>query len=1075
MKKNKQKNKKNIIYLVVLLLTVCLTVGFSAFQNELFISDMLLKVRLQRDVRVSNSVISKTSGSVVNSEEYNKTKLLGNVTFDSTSSYVLYKVDLTNYGNVKSGLLDISGDTGLNVSICDSNAGNCTSDYETPICNGSNCTLGSTKEIYVKVSPTSSGTKNINLDLDIEPYVNITYSNIRENTNSFRNEVLETSTYQLTLTSKPEEVEVSGNATVNYNKTTGVLVLSNIEGDLNIQGKYLINTIADTSYTGSNPNNYVKLGNDLYRIVTKETVEDGYGNSEFRTKITKETSIGKYIYDESGGTFASSYLKTVLNENYYNSLSETQKSLIDTVKWKHLIESEDVLDEDPYYYSTAYFALIEKENYNNNSSWLNKDQFVMGISFENADVDLINAIVNGSLDDKYSNEEMDTYPTTYLRSDVLVIGGSGTSTDPYILDLSNNGLQPNPTIISRKSLTVTGSNQELVTVTSKVGTPYYSIGTPLNSSNYSSGSTTIPSRSDTGRYTIYYYIPAEGVYKAKAGSVTSIISGLTFTIAYQKGSNVSVIGKTSDSCTTSGSSLSCSVTLPSITPGTGYENGKWSDGTNTYNPGATYTLSSNGKSLTATVTGKTYVATFNKNGADSVGSASISCTVTTGSNCSVTAPSITRSGYTIIGWNTSASAQTGYSVNTSITLTGNVTYNAITKKDVTVTFYKNGNYSQVPSGGTFSEDDSITQSCTMWNTATSCNITSPKINPAYKNSIVLGYSTGAETYSNYWTHNTSKSFSSNASYYAQSKVEQNVKFHANGAVLNNNSSLSYVENTCLLYNSGVRCSIEYPTVTRSGYTFIGWNTEANGETSSSVFFTNSSQMMVEPDLDVGYDPNSATTPLTASIYGDAYAITSKNVTTTFHYNSNTTSGSFTDATTTSNCTLYNTSTNCTVSIPSQVSSSVGKYNSSYKGLSSSNTTITNVATPTAGQTYYAYYSSPVTIYYPSSTTARGSYSYYRNEYYNSATSMNSVINSSQTSTTNFTFSSSVTDYILYGFANSAGTNTKNYDNIAALANSDKTSNYAILYKSVPVTFYYNSDTSSGTFAADPLRQVDHLQ
>ena len=239
---------KNIIYLVVLLLTLGLTIGFSAFQNELFINDILLKVRLQRDVRVSESVISKSSGAVINDQEYNKTKLLGNVTFDSTSSYVLYKVDLTNYGNVKSGLLNINSNTsGINYSICDSNGSNCTNDLETPICSGSNCTLGATKEVYVKVSSTTSGTKNIDLDLDIQPYVNVTYDNIRENTSSFKTEVLETSTYQITLTSKPEEVEVSGDVTASYNKNTGVLVLSNIQSDLTIQGKYLINTIAETS------------------------------------------------------------------------------------------------------------------------------------------------------------------------------------------------------------------------------------------------------------------------------------------------------------------------------------------------------------------------------------------------------------------------------------------------------------------------------------------------------------------------------------------------------------------------------------------------------------------------------------------------------------------------------------------------------------------------------------------------------------------------------------------------------------------------------------------------------------
>ena len=311
----KSKNRKSIIYLGILLLIMGLTIGFSAFQNQLFINDMMLKVRLQRDVRVSDSVISKTSNAVVNSQEYNKDKLLGNVTFNSTSSYVLYKVDLTNYGNVKSGLLNIESNTsGLNYSICDSNGSNCTNNLETAICNGSSCTLGSTKEIYVKVSSTTSGTKNIDLDLDIEPYVDVTYENVRENTSGFRSEVLSSSTYTLTLTSKPEEVEVSGSAVVNYNKNTGVLTLSNIDSDLIIHAKYLMNDIANTSYSGSNPDNYVRFNNSLFRIITKETVNDGYGNTELRTKIIKHESIGNNTFDAVMNEYAGSNIKDVLNE-----------------------------------------------------------------------------------------------------------------------------------------------------------------------------------------------------------------------------------------------------------------------------------------------------------------------------------------------------------------------------------------------------------------------------------------------------------------------------------------------------------------------------------------------------------------------------------------------------------------------------------------------------------------------------------------------------------------------------------------------------------------------------------------
>ena len=586
--KNKKK-KRNIIYLGILLLVVSLTIGFSAFQNELFINDMMLKVRLQRDVRVSDSVISKASNAVVNVEEFNKTKLLGNVTFDSTSSYVLYKVNLTNYGNVKSGLLKFGNTSGFNVSICDSNGSNCTTNYETAICNGSNCTLGSTKEIYVKVSPTSAGTKEINLDLDIEPYVNITYENVRENTSGFRTEILAGDTYQITLTSKPEEVEVSGSATVNYNKNTGVLTISEINSDLNIHAKYLINEIADYTYDGSDPDNYVRFNNELFRIVTKGDQDDGYGNFEYRTKIIKSESIGKYAFDTNGeNEFVNSSLRTQLNTTYYDTLSNSAKELIDT--W--LVDFNNV---QPF---ADYFGIIEKDDYDESGTWLAFEQFTLMHSVDNTKH---GAIVNGSYVEVLNETELDTHPVTWLKTNVLIVGGSGTSSDPYILELSGSGLQPNPTVISGRTLTVTGSSQALVTVTNQVGTPYYSTTTQLNENNYSSGSTTIPTSSSVGNYTIYYYIPATGAYKAKTGSVHTAINGLTFTVAYQKGSNVTEIGASNDSCITTGSNLTCSVTLPTITPDAGYESVGWSttNGDTTGTPaGTSYTLSSSNNNTT---------------------------------------------------------------------------------------------------------------------------------------------------------------------------------------------------------------------------------------------------------------------------------------------------------------------------------------------------------------------------------------------------------------------------------------------------------------------------------------------
>ncbi len=853
-----KKGKKFILGSVIILLVIMLSVGFSAFQKQLLIDDATFEVRIHEDVRVSSSTLQKVSGNAVsNFEDFNKTKLLGSVQFPSTSSYVLYKVDLTNYGNVKSGLLGITNNTsGTSFSICDSNGGNCTTNVKTPVCSGSNCTLGSTKEIYVKVQSSSTGTKTIDLDFNFQPYNNITYNYFRENTSSFSSEIMSGDTYTLTLTSKPEEVEVLGTANAEYNKTTGVLTISDVGSNITISARYKATDIADSTYTGSDPDNYVLFGDELYRIITKENIDDGFGNTEYRVKIIRDASIGQYPYDDDTDVFfGSATINDVLNTTYYNNLSETQQNLIDTASWHF-----DINDRDPVVtrHTTAYFALINKSDFTSNSSWLNNDEFTMDIEDSEMLYEMI-AIQNNSIMVKPVTTQMDTYPVTYLKSDTLIVDGEGTRTNPYVLDTSSDGLLPNPTKIKGVITNVTGSSIQLVTVTDRVGTPRYSLTTALNESNYTSGSTTIPTASDVNYYNVYFYIPAVERFKAKSGMVNAQIKGLTFTAQFAMGPNITAIGAPSGilTCTTSGHTLSCPITLPSITPASGYESGQWSDGSNYYDPGDTYTLTNNSKIFTAQVSGKTYTAALYKNGATSLSGgdtcasvnadACISCQVTSGSSCSVTLPTITRSGFTIDGWNdTSASAQVKTHDAGSVTLTGNKSFYAITHKDVTITFNRNGNTSQTDSSGNPSTATTVTRNCTIWNSATTCSVTSPTI--VMSGFTIDGYSTGATTYSNYWTQNTGKSVSANATWFAQSTkaaVNRTMTLYRNG-----NTNFIYggttttgtsrtitmctipaVHNGAAQGTSCTASNVTMATITPpSGFSNIGWSAGASDRT-----------------------------------------------------------------------------------------------------------------------------------------------------------------------------------------------------------------------------------------------------
>ena len=83
----------------------------------------------------------------------------------------------------------------------------------------------------------------------------------------------------------------------------------------------------------------------------------------------------------------------------------------------------------------------------------------------------------------------------------------------------------NPVTVSAiEGLVYTGSAQDLVTVTGAQGEVYFAIGTELTKDNYNSvGNTAIPSETNAGDYTIYWYCTGDDNYSAASDNVTATI------------------------------------------------------------------------------------------------------------------------------------------------------------------------------------------------------------------------------------------------------------------------------------------------------------------------------------------------------------------------------------------------------------------------------------------------------------------------------------------------------------------------------------------------------------------------
>lgn len=181
---------------------------------------------------------------------------------------------------------------------------------------------------------------------------------------------------------------------------------------------------------------------------------------------------------------------------------------------------------------------------------------------------------------------------------------------------------------------------------------------------------------------------------------------------------------------------------------------------------AIITVSGSGKSYNVTITvneivviptKKTINVTYSANGA-SLSKTTDSCT-TTFSSCSVTLPSFTREGYSIIGYSTNPNATTAeYKIGDSVNVSVDTTFYAITGRTITATFSPTSYVS------------STSASCTMYNTSTSCTIKTPNISrPNYAS---LGFNTNSNAGSGSIGANANANISGNITYYAITRINQ---------------------------------------------------------------------------------------------------------------------------------------------------------------------------------------------------------------------------------------------------------------------------------------------------------------
>ena len=232
--------------------------------------------------------------------------------------------------------------------------------------------------------------------------------------------------------------------------------------------------ITEYRYRGASPKNYVTFNNETWRIIGVFPTDDGTGKIENRIKIIKNQSIGGKSWDtgKSNNWARPATLNTELNTTYLNSLDNTSKNMIGNTKYylggyktsdiqkDVMYQYERKINGSTYYngsnpnswvgklglmYASDYGYAVSDEctqnlyNYNNatckNNNWLFKSNtewiLPQDVSSSN-NAFTVNS--DGPVGINVVNySQLAVRPVLYLKPDVKIIVGHGTSTDPYVI------------------------------------------------------------------------------------------------------------------------------------------------------------------------------------------------------------------------------------------------------------------------------------------------------------------------------------------------------------------------------------------------------------------------------------------------------------------------------------------------------------------------------------------------------------------------------------------------------------------------------------------------------------------
>lgn len=250
---NKLKSSVIISY-AILIFVICLSIGFSAFSNQLNVKDISASVRVNADIRITSANLSEAYNEAYSTSlDYNKTNINGTAILPSEDSYIDYVIKITNLGKVEMGIKKITlYNDNLDYELIDYNLGDklCVIEEET-----TKCTLGIEKQIIVRLkwkngSYDSSNTENnFVLDFNFQNYQKVYIEDTAaQNITDCPSEVMNSGDLAFRYTGEKFDIRIyMGSKRINdYTFENGLVTIKNVTDTVYI--KYISYNIENGSF-----------------------------------------------------------------------------------------------------------------------------------------------------------------------------------------------------------------------------------------------------------------------------------------------------------------------------------------------------------------------------------------------------------------------------------------------------------------------------------------------------------------------------------------------------------------------------------------------------------------------------------------------------------------------------------------------------------------------------------------------------------------------------------------------------------------------------------------------------------